>query len=249
MNASERDLLDEQIEYYRARAFEYDEWFFRRGRYDRGEVHRRAWFAEVAQVEEALRDGIPKGQSLELACGTGLWTRHLAEPSQLVTAVDASREILELNERRVASPKVKYVCADLFEWEPDQTFDLIFFGFWLSHVPPDRFGWFWSRVGRALSPGGRVFFVDNARNPEIAAANHRLPDVGSFVMERRLDDGRGFRVVKVFYKPELLEEQLSRLGWRGYVRSSGEFFIYGSVVPTAPARIEGRLDATGEVDR
>ena len=46
MKPVDRVLLDEQIEYYRARAPEYDEWFFRRGRYDRGEGHRRAWFAE-----------------------------------------------------------------------------------------------------------------------------------------------------------------------------------------------------------
>lgn len=31
-----RKILEEQIEYYRARAAEYDDWWFRRGRYDRG---------------------------------------------------------------------------------------------------------------------------------------------------------------------------------------------------------------------
>ena len=177
----------------------------------------------------------PEGRTLELACGTGLWTGHLAEQSECVIAVDTSREALELNARRVGSPKVKYVCADLFEWEADETFDFIFFGFWLSHVPPERFGWFWSHLGEALSPTGRVFFVDNARNPQIAAANHHLPDTGSFVMERRLNDGRRFRVVKVFYEPAVLQEQLAQLGWRGFVCSSGRFFIYGSVVPPEPA--------------
>ena len=29
-------ILQEQIDYYRARAAEYDEWFNRQGRYDRG---------------------------------------------------------------------------------------------------------------------------------------------------------------------------------------------------------------------
>ena len=32
------DLLQEQIEYYRERALEYDEWFFRQGRSARGEA-------------------------------------------------------------------------------------------------------------------------------------------------------------------------------------------------------------------
>ena len=235
MKSVDRELLDEQIEYYRARAPEYDEWFFRLGRYDRGEPHRRAWFSEVSQVETALGEARSQGRVLELACGTGLWTRHLAEMATSVTAVDASREALELNQRRVGSSKVHYVCADLFDWEPGETFDFIFFGFWLSHVPAERFDWFWSRVRGALATHGRAFFVDNARNPEIAAANHQLPAVGSFVMERRLNDGRQFRVVKVFYEPAALQERLARLGWRGFVRTSGKFFIYGSVEPTRPA--------------
>jgi hypothetical protein len=40
-------------------------------------------------------------------------------------------------------------------------------GFWLSHVPLERFGAFWSLVDECLAPGGRVFFVDDA---------HRTPD-------------------------------------------------------------------------
>jgi 2-polyprenyl-3-methyl-5-hydroxy-6-metoxy-1,4-benzoquinol methylase len=229
-----RDLLDEQIEYYRARAPEYEEWFFRRKRYDRGEAHQRAWFAEVSKVEHALGEASPRGRILELACGTGLWTRHLAEPSECVVAVDASSEALALNERRVGSDKVVYVCADLFEWEPEGTFDFVFFGFWLSHVPPDRFDWFWSRLGKALNPGGRVFFVDSARNPASTAADQDLPGAGSAVAERRLNDGRRFRVVKVFYDPAALENRLAQLGWRASVQTSGEFFIYGSAVSAAP---------------
>src|SRR5262245_32728734 len=37
-------ILLEQVDYYRARANEYDEWFMRQGRYDRGSEHRAAWF-------------------------------------------------------------------------------------------------------------------------------------------------------------------------------------------------------------
>jgi len=44
-----------------------------------------------------------------------------------------------------------------------------------------------------------------------------------------LNDGREFSVVKVFYEPEILERRLIDLGWRGYVRASGRFFLYGSM--------------------
>lgn len=224
----DRELLDEQIAYYRARAAEYEEWFLRQGRYDRGEDHRRAWFAEVEAVEAALRDARPRGRVLELACGTGLWTRRLAEHAAELTAIDASPEVLELNRERVASDRVRYLQADLFRWQPRERFDFVFFGFWLSHVPPARFTSFWETVRAALAPGGSVFFVDNAANPAIAARDHRLPEDG-FVMDRVLNDGRRFRVVKVFYAPEELERNLAELGWTARVHSTGEFFVYGDV--------------------
>jgi demethylmenaquinone methyltransferase/2-methoxy-6-polyprenyl-1,4-benzoquinol methylase len=227
----DRELLDEQIAYYRARAPEYEEWFFRQGRYDRGEAHRKAWFAELESVEAALRSAEPRGRVLELACGTGLWTRRLAPYASELTAIDAAPEALARNRERVASDRVHYHEADLFRWQPSGTYDFVFFGFWLSHVPPHRFASFWATVRAALASGGRVFFVDNARNPEIAARNHRLPERG-FVMKRALNDGRQFRVVKLFYEPSDLERRLTALGWTGSVRGTGEYFVYGCVTAT-----------------
>ncbi|MBX6342304.1 MAG: class I SAM-dependent methyltransferase, partial [Thermomicrobiaceae bacterium] len=41
-------------EYYRERAAEYDEWFYRQGRYDRGPEANARWFAEADEVAAAL---------------------------------------------------------------------------------------------------------------------------------------------------------------------------------------------------
>ena len=57
-------LLDEQLAYYRARAGEYDEWFLREGRYDRGPEQRAEWFKEVGAVEAGLRAAGPRGRAL-----------------------------------------------------------------------------------------------------------------------------------------------------------------------------------------
>jgi SAM-dependent methyltransferase len=93
-------LIQQQIEYYRARAGEYDEWFLRKGRYDRGADSNRQWFVEIARLRSALRSFDPAGHVLELACGTGLWTQQLVRYADRVTAVDASPEVLELNRAR-----------------------------------------------------------------------------------------------------------------------------------------------------
>jgi hypothetical protein len=39
------ELLEGQLAYYRARADEYDDWFLRRGRHDRGPEWNRRWFS------------------------------------------------------------------------------------------------------------------------------------------------------------------------------------------------------------
>ena len=225
MAVDDRRILDEQLAYYRARAAEYDEWFFREGRYDRGNEHRQQWFDEVAIVESALAATRPAGSILEIACGTGLWTRHLARHAERMTAVDGSPEVIAINRARVASPNVEYVQADVFEWTPNTTYDFIFFGFWLSHVPHDRFDAFWALVRRALRPSGQVFFVDNLAIADAAARDQRLDVDG--IVERRLNDGRTFRIVKIFHEPAALAERLGELGWAADVRETPNFFMYG----------------------
>ena len=143
--------LREQIAYYRARAGEYDQWFLRQGRYDRGEEVNRRWFEEVQQVRRALAAFDARGRVLELACGTGLWTQVLAETADTITAVDSSPEVLALNRERLKDTRVEYVEADLFAWQPSAQYDVVFFGFWLSHVPPERFDAFWAHA--AILPG------------------------------------------------------------------------------------------------
>jgi SAM-dependent methyltransferase len=83
-------VLTEQLDYYRARALEYDKWWMREGRFDRGPGANTRWFAETTELERVLERFDPRGDVLELACGTGLWTRHLVESADTVTAVDAA---------------------------------------------------------------------------------------------------------------------------------------------------------------
>ncbi|MFB2880948.1 class I SAM-dependent methyltransferase [Floridanema aerugineum] len=220
------DILQEQIQYYRERASEYDEWFFREGRYDRGEQHRRQWFSEVFEVEAALRASKPSGDVLDLACGTGLWTQHLVPLANRVTAVDSSPEAIALNKQRVNSNSVEYIVADIFNWTPNQQFDYIFFGFWLSHVPKEKFVPFWQMIKGALKPDGRIFFVDSLFTQDSTAKDHATLNKQGYA-QRKLNDGQTYRIVKIFYEPNELEESLQNLGWHGCVHATENYFLYG----------------------
>jgi 2-polyprenyl-3-methyl-5-hydroxy-6-metoxy-1,4-benzoquinol methylase len=220
------DILQEQIQYYRDRAPEYDECFFRQGRYDRGENHRQQWFSEVAEVEDALRSATPSGDILELACGTGLWTQHLASFATRLTAVDASPEAISMNQQRVDSVHVEYIVADLFTWVPDRQFDFIFFGFWLSHVPMEQFEPFWQMLKEALQPDGQVFFVDSLFTQESTAQNHAPLNQQGY-SERKLNDGRTYQVIKIFHAPKQLQKSLQTLRWHGQTHSTKNYFLHG----------------------
>jgi trans-aconitate methyltransferase len=227
-------ILQDQIEYYRARAGEYDEWWFRTGRYDRGPEFNAQWQAEVTEVENELDVwlGARRPQTLlELACGTGLFTRRLAPRVPHMTSVDASPEVIAINRARVAAPNVEYVEADLFEWRPAERYDVVFFSFWLSHVPQDRFASFWKEVASALAPGGAVYLIDSAFDPTSTAKDHAVPRKDAGVVTRKLNDGREFRIVKLFYRPDELAGKLSALGWRADIRQTEHYFIHGDAVP------------------
>jgi demethylmenaquinone methyltransferase/2-methoxy-6-polyprenyl-1,4-benzoquinol methylase len=231
-NVAQDTLLREQVAYYRARANEYDQWFLRQGRYDHGPEQNARWFAEVGQVEQALEHFAPTGRVLEIACGTGLWTQRLLPYADSISALDASPEVIAHNRQRLSNAPqktpVRYVEADVFSWEPDGPYDTVFFGFWLSHVPPERFEPSWSLVQAALAPGGRVFFVDSLYSPQGTAIDQRLEGARATTLTRRLNDGREFRIVKVYYQPAQLQARLERLGWDVVVSATPTFFLYGA---------------------
>jgi len=226
-------LLEQQLTYYRKRAPEYDEWFLRHGRYDRGAQHRSEWFREVALIERELHHLVRGKDVLELAAGTGLWTERLANSAKRVVAVDGSPEVIGINKNRLHSFDVEYQIADIFTWQPRRTFDVVFFSFWLSHVPAQRFEAFWDTVRLALNRKGNAFFIDSLLEQTSTARDHAPLD-RSGTVRRKLNDGREFQIVKVFYEPENLERRLRELGWIGRVRASGKFFVYGSLRPTLP---------------
>jgi ubiquinone/menaquinone biosynthesis C-methylase UbiE len=215
------DVLNEQIAYYRARAQEYDESVFQTGRFASDQQGAGGLGDDLAFAARLLQAMGPFEEILELACGTGIWTSELVKIGKAVTALDASPEMLEINRRKVADARVRYQQADLFTWEPDRAYDLVYFGFWLSHVPPDALDAFLAKVRRAVRPGGQLCIVDEyAPLPgEEEAAQQGI------YHQRPLYDGRTFTIVKVFYEMALLEEKLGQLGFQTQVQQPNPYFF------------------------
>jgi demethylmenaquinone methyltransferase/2-methoxy-6-polyprenyl-1,4-benzoquinol methylase len=212
------DLLREQKQYYAERAPEYDDWWYRRGRYELEPDALARWQADVAEADAALEGFAPRGSVLEIAAGTGIWTRKLVRLADRVVAVDANAETLALN-----TTEAELVRADVFDWRPAERFDLVFFSFWLSHVPEERFDEFWGLVRDALAPGGRVFLVDSG----VGDTAHTGTDQADGEETRSLADGRTFRIVKRRWTPEELAARVRSLGFDLELRdtANGHFLV------------------------
>lgn len=205
------DVLASQADYYRRRADEYD-------------VTAHADVdAARARISRLVAEMRPTGNVLEIACGTGLWTGALADFADTVTAVDVAPEVLAIARDRVTSDKVSFDVADVFSWQTADRFDVIFFSAWLSHVPTDRFEQFWQLLRGLLTENGRVLFVDEhivGRDKE-----NYLPGEDEIV-ERQLQDGSRFRIVKNFVDPEQLERRLRELGWECRIRRDDDEWVW-----------------------
>jgi demethylmenaquinone methyltransferase/2-methoxy-6-polyprenyl-1,4-benzoquinol methylase len=209
------EVLTEQVVYYRRRASEYDETF--------GDVA-----AFRARIVRLVAEMDPSGRVLEIACGTGLWTAALADVADTVVAIDAAPEMVAIARDRVTSGNVRFEVADVFSWTTEDRFDVIFFSAWLSHVPTSHFERFWLMLRRLLAEDGRVLFIDEPI--DVREKEAYVPGMDE-IIERRLNDGRAFRVVKNFIDSEALQARLREMGWACKIRRDGIDLVRGEARP------------------
>ncbi len=208
---------DEPIKsYYAARAPYYDDV------YDRPE--RRE---DIAFLREHLPSVFAGRSVLEVACGTGYWTQHIAPAAATMTATDAVAEPMEFARRRPGVEAVRFELADAYDLpESLGRFDAAFAGLWFSHVPVGRRHEFLASLHRRLVPGARVVFLDNS---EVQARDLPITErdtEGNTYQDRRLKDGSVHRVLKNFPARAELEASIAPFGANPSHRSLQNFWLF-----------------------
>src|SRR5471032_209833 len=127
--------------YYARRASEYEQIYHKAER--QGEL-------------EWLRRRVPalfRGRTvLEIACGTGYWTQHIARAAKKVHACDINEAVLEIaREKPIAPGKADFFKADAISLAgAPPGCDAAFAGFWWSHVKKSGIAQFVSNLSRKL---------------------------------------------------------------------------------------------------
>ena len=189
--------------YYAARAREYEQVYAKPERQ-----------ADLRRLEAMLPPLFAGRRLLEVACGTGYWTRFLAEEAAGIVAIDANAETLAVAaEKPWPADRVSFRVADAYAL-PDELalFDAAFAGFWWSHVPSRERSRFLAALDRRLLPGARVALLDNlfvaGSSTPVA---HRDADGNTYQL-RRLSDGSEHTVLKNFPTEEELRADISAFG-------------------------------------
>lgn len=200
--------------YYAARAREYDTVYAKPERQ-----------ADLRQIERWLPARLSGEAVLEVACGTGYWTRFIAPAAASVLAIDSAAETLRIAEQRVAAANVAFRLGDAYAL-PAQSpgFSAAFAGFWFSHVPLDRQREFLLGLNAALRAGALVVLLDNLFVAGSSSAISEQDADGNTYQSRKLDDGSTHRVLKNFPTEAQLRalavtglgESVSYRTWRYY---------------------------------
>lgn len=226
------EILREQQNYYNERSGEYDEWWLRQGRYDRGQAENAIWFAEQNEVRGAFAALPWSGEVVELAGGTGIWTLWLAPHVRQLTVLDGSLEMIALNSVRLKAAghtgRVTYKQVDLFDWQPEQQYDGLFVGYFLSHVPVALYDRFLETIGAVLKPGGLFAMIDGRREERSSSPDQPPPPPETEVMTRRLNSGQTYQIIKRYDEPASFAAALDRVGIDADVRATATHFIYAT---------------------
>ena len=214
------ELLQGQIEYYNNRAVEYDEWFYRINRYDRGKDLNNKWFNEIEIIKKSLASLNNVETILEIASGTGIWIKELLLIGKKITVVESSEEMLNINKSKncALQNRIKYIKSNIFDWKSEKKYDLIFFSFWLSHVPPEYLIQFLNQIYQLLSKNGIVFIVDSLKTSTSTAKNHFLKYEG-IIQQRKLNSGKSYNICKIFYNLKELENDFANIGFKATIKT------------------------------
>jgi SAM-dependent methyltransferase len=186
-------------DYYADRAAEYDEVYRKPERQ-----------ADLARLKQLLPPQVAGKRVLEIAAGTGYWTQVLASTAAEIMATDLNAETIAIAAQRDYGPApVALRTADAYRLEsvPGE-FDLVFCGFWWSHILRADIPRFLAAVRGRTGPDTMLLLVDNRYVPGSSHPVSRTGPDGDTYQRRSLADGREYEVLKNFPSREQLAADL-----------------------------------------
>jgi ubiquinone/menaquinone biosynthesis C-methylase UbiE len=195
---------DETIKYYQMRAGEYDK-VYSRDNPDRQD--------ELAELYTLSRGTLKGRHVLDLACGTGYWTRLVSEEAGSIVGVDINRATLAEAEKKTYQCPVRFVLADVFNLPfAGNEFDGLLMTYLLSHIRRQDLDHLSHRIRNILKPGSPVFMCDNnlicEMKPDLIWDKEHI----NSYKKRILESGRKYQILKNYFEEDELSGILEKWG-------------------------------------
>jgi ubiquinone/menaquinone biosynthesis C-methylase UbiE len=205
---------DTMREYYARRAEEYERIYARPERQ-----------ADLALIKRAIEEAFAGRHVLDIACGTGYFSRCAAHRALSVSGIDANEETLAIA-RAKQIPNAVFDIGDAYALRrPERRYGGCLITFWWSHLPRQRLAEFLAGVQNTLAPGAQVLVIDNLYVPGNSTPVSRADHEGNTYQERRLGNEERYEVMKNFPTPSELEAWGTRFGTEVAVTSLTYFWM------------------------
>jgi len=181
--------------YYSHRANEYE------AIYNRDDPIRQE---EQTKIHCKLKSVFKDKSVLEIACGTGYWTKSISEAADKVLAIDYSPEVIEI--ARSKNIPAEFLVDDAYNLSKvEGSFNGGCANFWFSHIPKNKLSAFLKIFHNKLEIGSPVFMADNIFIDGIGGELiYKRGDENTYKL-RALNDGTRYEVIKNYYTREELE--------------------------------------------
>ncbi|MEM6518568.1 MAG: class I SAM-dependent methyltransferase [Cyanobacteria bacterium P01_D01_bin.71] len=149
-------------------------------------------------LESQISNLVAGKRVLEIACGTGYWTRRIAASAASIQATDASQRLASAAKESCDSDNVTSGTLDAFNVPASPGFECLVAGFFFSHVPIDHRQNFLAGLAKALDLETHIVLFDNQYVEGRSTTISRRTDGGDTYQRRRLLDGSAYEVIKNF---------------------------------------------------
>jgi SAM-dependent methyltransferase len=185
-SAFSRTQTAAMAEYYRERAPRYDVLYTR-----------PEWREDLAWLKAWVADHTSRRRVLEIAAGTGFWTKAAAASATAITATDCNPEVLALASRRGLGRHVTFTVADAYALPRfESAFGSGMAHLWWSHVDKLREHEFLRGFTSRLLPGAELLMIDQLHLDGYSAPALRRDRAGNRYELRTLQNGRVFQIIK-----------------------------------------------------
>lgn len=195
---------DRTIEYYQKRAAEYEKVYFR----DNPERQ-----VELAALYALSQETLANRKVLDIACGTGFWTRIVADKAESMIGLDINPATLTIALAKKYSCPAEFILGDIFHLPVlPQECDAVLATYILSHIKRQDIEPLGGLLRAVVPSGSPIFLCDNNLICEM------IPDliwdeqhIDSYKL-RRLENGEEFLILKNYFEKDELVSRLETWG-------------------------------------